>query len=205
LHKKEEKISQIEVATTLIFAFAFGILLFVIIPYFLTWIFVAKGFLFNLIDGILRLVIFLIYVVLISFIKDVKIMFQYHGAEHKAVNCHEAKLPLTIANCKKFKTLNPRCGTSFILIVLVISILVFTLIEGPWYIKISARIILIPVIAAVSYELLKLAAKFQKFKIMKILNYPGLLIQKITTKEPNDKQIEVAINSLKTVLAMEKR
>ena len=201
---EEEKITGKEIAFTLVISFGFAILFFIIAPFFITKIFVEKGFLFNLIDGILRLIIFLVYIAIIGIFKDVKIMFQYHGAEHKGINCMESKKPLTVKNIKKFSTLHPRCGTAFILIVLVISIFIFSLISGSWQIRLISRIILIPVIAGISYELLKLSARFKDNLIIKAVVYPGLLLQKMTTREPDEKQIEVALASLKEILKMEK-
>ena len=199
---KKEKLTWKELVFTIGLSFLFVILFFIIAPFYLTGLIIAsKGILFNIIDGILRIGVFLVYLLLISLIKDVKQLFKYHGAEHKVVNCHEAEKELTVKNAKKFTTVNPRCGTSFLVIVLVISILIFSLIiSKSWFIRLGARIVLIPIIAAISYEILKLNSKFKNNRFVKALNAPGLLIQKITTKEPTNKQIEVAITSLKAVL-----
>ena len=202
---KDEKITAKELAITLVISFGFAVLFFVIAPFFITKAFVEKGLLFNIIDGILRLVIFLVYVAVIALFNDVKILFQYHGAEHKCINCYERKKPLTIKNIKKYSTLHPRCGTAFILIVLIVSIFIFSLITGSWQIRLISRIILIPVIAGISYELLKLSARFKHNFIIQAITYPGLLLQKLTTREPNNKQIEVALVSLKELLKMEKQ
>ena len=200
--KKEEKLTLKELVLTIGLSFLFVILFFIVVPFYLTGLIVAsRGILFNIIDGALRVGIFLVYLLLISLIKDVKQLFRYHGAEHKAVNCYEAGKELTVKNAKKFTTINPRCGTSFMVIVLIISIFVFSLIiTKHWYIRLGARVVLIPVIAAVSYEILKLSSKFKENRIVKAINAPGLFIQKITTKKPTNKQIEIAITSLKAVL-----
>ena len=199
--EKKEKITMKEMIFTLVISFLFVILFFIVVPFYLTGLIVGKGILFNLIDGVLRIGIFLVYISVISLMKDVKLLFKYHGAEHKAVNCYESGKELNVKNCRKFTTINPRCGTSFLVIVLAISILIFSLIiTEHWYIRLGARIVLMPVIAAVSYEVLKLSSKFNKNIVFKILNAPGLWIQKITTKEPTNKQMEVAITSLKAVL-----
>ena len=205
-------------------SFGFVILFFVALPYFLTNM---AGFkeeirplLFNLVDGAIRIVLFLLYIVLISRIKDVRRIFEYHGAEHKTIYCYEEKKELTIKNIKKFSTLHPRCGTSFIILVLVISILIFSVLpvivmliyknflELNFWIQKSIlfplRIVLIPVIAGLSYEILKLSDKHKKSFFFRAMIKPGLWLQKLTTKEPDEKQIEVAIKSLKTVLSMEK-
>lgn len=198
---KTEKITKLEIAYALAISIGFAVLLFIVLPFFLTKLIIGKGLLFNLIDGILRLIIFLVYLGLISLMKDVKILFKYHGAEHKVVNCYEAGKGLRVENVRKFKTLHPRCGTAFILIVLIVSILIFSLIITPtWWIKLGARIVLIPVIAGISYEILKLSDRFRKNIFIRGITAPGLWLQKITTKEPSKRQIEVAIKALKGVL-----
>jgi uncharacterized protein YqhQ len=186
----------------LVFSFIFAILIFVIAPFYLTKLFYSSNnWIFNLIDGILRVLIFIVYILAISLMKDILRVFQYHGAEHKVVNCYEAGKDLTVKNAKKFTTLHSRCGTSFLIIVLAISIIVFSFITRPeWYYKIGFRIILIPVIIGISYEILRLADRFKNNLFFNFLNKPGLWIQKITTKEPDEKQLEVAIHSLKKVL-----
>jgi len=198
--KKHEKIKPLELTLTLIISFGAAILFFIIAPFFLTKLIVEKGFLFNLIDGIIRIIIFIIYLVIIARISDVKTLYKYHGAEHKAVNCYEAKKKLTIKNIKKFSTLHPRCGTAFILIVLILSILIFTLVRGAWQIRLISRIILIPVIAGISYEILRLTAKYPNNIITKTISAPGLALQKLTTAEPTPKQIEVAVSALKKIV-----
>ena len=153
--------------------------------------------------------------------KDVKILFQYHGAEHKAIHCYEKEKKLTVNNVKKFTTLHPRCGTSFLLIVFIVSIFVFSLLPSvimvyyPDFMQLShwlrkgilfpVRILLIPVIAGISYEILKISDKKQNNFLFKLISMPGLWLQKITTKEPSKKQIEVAIYSLKRLLEIERK
>ena len=198
--EEKEKITNKEITFTLIISFGFAAGLFIVAPFLITKIFISTGFFFHLLDGVIRIIIFLAYLIIISFSKDVKTMFQYHGAEHKTIYCYEDKKPLTVKNCRKYTTLHPRCGTAFILIVLVISILVFSLVRGTWIINLIARILLLPVIAGLSYELLKLSARFKCNPVIRAVTYPGLLLQKLTTREPTDKQLEVAIKSLKTLL-----
>lgn len=223
--KKEEKIGKSEMTLTVIFALGFAILLFVALPYFAT-LFIglkeeAQPFLFNLIDGIIRIAVFLLYIFAISLLKDVKILFQYHGAEHKAIHCYEKGKELSIDNIKKFSTLHPRCGTAFIMIVLVVAILTFSIITPIILFLFPSlagmhilprktiffliRISLIPLIAGLSYEFLKFSAKYEEHKAMKIFIWPGLLMQKITTKEPNARQMEVAMAAVKNVLKLEKQ
>jgi uncharacterized protein YqhQ len=179
----------------------FAILLFIALPFYLTTFITKEAtFLFNLIDGVIRISVFFTYLAVISLFRDVRVMFQYHGAEHKAVNAYEDKKALTVENIKKYSALHPRCGTSFLLIVLILAVFVFSLVpnEG-WLVRIGVRIVLLPVIAAFAYEFLKLGDKFRKNILVKSLILPGLLLQKMTTKEPNNKQIEVAIAALKAV------
>jgi uncharacterized protein YqhQ len=157
----------------------------------------------NLIEGVFRIALFVIYILLISKMKDIQTVFQFHGAEHKCIHCFENGLDLTPENCKPFETLHPRCGTSFLMFVMVISLLLFSLLGWPnllW--RISSRLLLIPVIAGLSYELLRWAGRSDS-AIVKILSLPGLLLQKLTTKEPDEKQLEVAIAAMKAVLVPE--
>jgi len=221
---EDEKISKKEMTLSFIFAMVFGIGLFMVLPYIITnfigFYEETKPLLFNLIDGLFRIGIFLIYVYAISLMKDVKILFQYHGAEHKAVHCYEHNKKLNIVNIKKYSTLHPRCGTAFIMIVMVVAILTFSIITPvilmifPQLLDMNnflrkiilflIRISLLPLIAGISYEFLKFSAKYENKPIMKMFIFPGLLMQKITTKEPNKKQMEVAIEAVKKVLRLEK-
>ena len=221
---KEERIGKNELVFTVLLSVGLVILFFIALPYFLT-ILVGiteeqEPILFNLVDGTIRILIFLAYIIAISFIKDVKVLFQYHGAEHKAIHCYENGRKLNDANVKKFTTLHPRCGTSFLLIVFIVSIFVFSLLPSiilyyyPSFLSLNVwlrksvlfpiRILFIPIIAGISYEILKISDKKQKNSLFKLISMPGLWLQKITTKEPNKKQIEVAIYSLKKLLAIEK-
>ena len=210
--KKEEKITSRELIITLVIAFAFAFLLFKFLPLLITKFIFNKGMIgssrtvFNLIDGLFRISIFILYILIISRIKDVKRLFQYHGAEHKAVNCFEAGKKFTVENVKKYSTLHPRCGTSFIIIVLFVAILVFSVIKIDinFWLLLVFRVPLILPIAGISYELLKLSDKFKNNKIINSITKPGLWLQKITTRQPNKKQIEVAIISVKNILKLEK-
>lgn len=197
---EEEEITKKEMALVFISAILLSLGLFVGLPFLLTGL-ISKdtGIVFNLIDGLFRVLIFVGYILVISRFKDVKVLFQYHGAEHKVVNCYEDGKKVNIKNAKNYSTIHARCGTSFIFIVLIISIIFFSMIVDPrLHIKLIARIVLIPVIAGISYELLKLSAKF-KGSLVKIFIAPGLLFQRITTAEPNDKQLEVAVKAFKAI------
>lgn len=154
----------------------------------------------NLVEGLVRILLFVLYIVLIARMEDIKRVFQYHGAEHKSIHCFENGLELTVENCKPFPTLHPRCGTSFMMFVMVISLLVFSFLGWPnWWMRILSRILFIPIIAGLSYEVLKWAGKSTS-NLVKFISVPGLLLQKLTTREPDDSQLEVALNSLKIVL-----
>ena len=188
---------------SLVTAIVFSVGIFIILPTvainFVKY-FTTNVLMLNLLEGLLRIVMFIIYVFLISRLEDIKRVFQYHGAEHKSIHCFENGLDLTVENCKTFSTIHPRCGTSFMMFVLVISLLLFSFLGWPnLIIRILSRLLFIPIIAGLSYELLRWAGKSSS-GIVKIISYPGLLLQKLTTKEPDDMQMEVALTSLKAVL-----
>ena len=196
-----EKLSVFEIFLTFLFAIAGVVVIFVAIPLLLTKMIIKdNSVLFALIDGAFRLIVFIIYLMAIGLMKDIRHLFQYHGAEHKAVFCYEHGLKLTTKNVKKFSPLHPRCGTSFLVIVIAISIILFAFItDQRWWVKFAWRIILIPVVAGISYEILKLSDKYRKNIIMNALIKPGLWVQKLTTRQPTEKQIEVAIAALNDV------
>jgi uncharacterized protein YqhQ len=197
---EEEELSTKEIVGTVLTSFLFAILIFVAIPFFTArWIH-SEGIWFDVLDGVFRVTLFLGYLTAISFMKDVKTLFQYHGAEHKTIYCYENKQDLTVENVKKFSRFHPRCGTSFLFIVLLLSIFVFSLLSGPWWVKLLGRVALLPVIAGVGYELIKLSGRYADNKVVKTLIAPGLWLQRITTREPSDRQLEVGIASLKAVV-----
>lgn len=198
--EEEEKLESKEIIITIIVSLLMAIVFFIGLPFGLAKLTPYEGFWFNLIDGIIRVAIFVVYLAIMSSTKEGKRLFQYHGAEHKSIACLEANKKLTIENVKKYSRFHPRCGTSFIFIVLILSIILFSLINGPWWVKLLSRILLLPVIAGLSYEILKFSAKYRNNFILKIFIAPGLWLQRLTTKEPSDKQIEVGITALKSVL-----
>jgi uncharacterized protein YqhQ len=204
--EEKEEMSSLAMGGTIAVALLFGILLFFILPLFLTKLLVPyigdSNIVFNLVDGLIRVLVFLIYVYSISRMSDIQRVFQYHGAEHKSIFAFEAGISLTVENVKQFSRLHPRCGTSFLLIVMLVSIVVFSLIPKAWpfYLKAGSRIVLLPLIAGCSYELLKWSAKYEKSRLVRILIAPGLALQKLTTREPDDAQLEVAIRSLEEAL-----
>ncbi|SNB47784.1 DUF1385 domain-containing protein [Geobacter sp. DSM 9736] len=204
--EKKEEFSTLAMGGTMAVAFGFGILLFFILPLYLTKLLVPiigdSNLVFNLVDGAIRVAVFLIYIWSISRMKDIQRVFQYHGAEHKSIFAFEAGRELTLENVRGYSRLHPRCGTSFLLIVMLVSILVFSLIPKLWpfYLKAGARVVLLPVIAGISYEFLKWSARNDTHPIVKMVIAPGLALQRLTTREPDDSQIEVAIRSLNEAL-----
>lgn len=200
-----EKLGKKEMYLTVGFSVLFGLLLFVALPFYLSSIITKDNSItFNIIDGVIRVGIFILYILLISFIPDVKTMYRYHGAEHMAIHAYENGKKLAVNEVRKFSTLHPRCGTSFLLFVLLISIFAFsTITSESWAVRILSRVLLLPVIAGLSYELLKVSAKHKKNILFRAIIIPGLLLQKITTSRPDDGQIEVAIRSLNDVVEAE--
>lgn len=207
---KSETINDIRVMGSVVLGLAFGILLFVVGPNILAHLVnkqVANPFLMNIIEGFVKIAIFFLYIYLISKMKDIQRIFMYHGAEHKVINTYESGLPLTLENISKYGTIHTRCGTSFIMIVLVISIFVHFFVgwSDIWYWRILARLALLPVIAGIAYEIIKFAGRHQGSKLLRVLLAPGLWMQKITTREPTDDQVEVALTALNSVFQVEQK
>lgn len=204
---EDEKLDSKDMALTIAVSAGLAILLFIVIP---TW---SMRFLtgvtqdhmaLNLAEGVLRMAIFLAYIAAISSMNDIQRVFQYHGAEHKTIYTYEAGLPLKVENVRPFSTLHPRCGTNFLMIVMLISMFIFTFLGWPNLLeRIASRILLMPVIAGVSYELIRYAGAHSDNPLVRIAITPGLLLQKLTTRQPDDSQIEVAIASLKAVVPPE--
>jgi uncharacterized protein YqhQ len=208
-----EKIPASVLWGTAALSLALGVALFVMIPLFATRYLIAphvdSAFLAVFFEGLIRIGIFIVYVRLIGFMPDIKRVFAYHGAEHKVVNAYEAGVPLEVEAVKKYSTAHSRCGTAFIFIVLIIAILVFGLVDvllgGPGLgIRILSRIVLIPVIAVIGYEIMKLGAAHSENPFVRILLAPGLLLQGITAKEPDDSQLEAAIAALNEVIEIDR-
>lgn len=203
----KEKEDKAFMAVTLVFSIVIALGLFFVLPFFLSGLLqkvVENRWLIALFEGLIRLVIFVGYIAIISLTKDIKRTFMYHGAEHKCINCIEHGLPLTVENVKKSSRLHKRCGTSFLLIVMVISIVFFMFIQvDERWLKIVLRLLLIPVIAGVSYEFIRLAGRFDNW-FVNLLSQPGLLMQRLTTREPDEEMIEVGIASVEAVFDWEK-
>ena len=207
-----DSMSRLAIFLTMIVAFALGIGLFILLPLYATKLLglvfqgvATSSFLFNFVDGIIRVLIFLCYVLAIGMWKEMARIFMYHGAEHKVIHAYERGLELTLENVRKYSPLHPRCGTSFLMIVMVVSILVFSFIpqQWPFISKFLSRIVFIPLIAGTSFELLKLSAKWDHHPVMHFLITPGLMLQRLTTREPDDAQLEVALSALIEVLKLE--
>jgi uncharacterized protein YqhQ len=200
------ELSSWAMAGTMAVAFGFGICLFFLFPLYLTKLMTPvigdNNIIFNLVDGVIRVLVFLAYIWGISRMNDIQRVFQYHGAEHKSIFAYEAGEELTIENVRRYSRLHPRCGTSFLLIVMLVSIAVFSLIPKLWpfAFKAGSRIVLLPMIAGISYEFLKWSAKNEANALVKMIITPGLALQRLTTGEPDDAQLEVAIRSLDEAL-----
>jgi uncharacterized protein YqhQ len=207
---EEEKPSSLALTMTVLVAFVIGILLFLLLPLYATkllGIFYGginnSSLIFNLVDGVIRVFVFLTYIVIIGMNDDIKRVFQYHGAEHMAVNAHEAGEDLHPENVQKYGVLHARCGTSFLLMVMIMSILVFSVIPKEWPLieKFISRIVLIPLIAGMSYEFVKYSSKRLNNPFIRAVAVPGLWLQKLTTGRPSMDQVEVAIRALQEVLS----
>lgn len=196
------KAESILMAMTSVFAIILAVGLFIVLPYFITSLFeeyIRNESLMAIIEGVIRIAIFVIYVVAISAMKDIHRLYQYHGAEHKCINCLEKGHRLSVRNVRNSSRLHKRCGTSFMFLVMFVSIILFFFIRVDNTMqKVILRVLLIPVIAGISYEIIRLAGRYDNF-LIKIISAPGMLIQRLTTKEPDDSMIEVAIASVEAV------
>lgn len=210
--ESEKPMSFTAISLTIGLALLIGIVVFILLPLYMTKLLgivftpvSTSSFLFNLIDGIIRILFFLAYVILIGMWKEMRRIFEYHGAEHKVIHAYENGEELTATNVRNYSPHHPRCGTSFLLIVMVVSIFTFSFIPQEWSFtyKFLSRLILVPVIAGLSFEFLKLSSRMKNNLLMHILIQPGLLLQRLTTREPDDAQIDVAIRALEEVLKIE--
>jgi len=202
---KKEKLSPWAIFSTIIFSVVFALVLFKLVPLGIAQLTASYNpelgnrYFFNIIEGLSKILILVLYIYIISFMSDIKRVFQYHGAEHKVVNAYENN---DLKNVKKYSRIHLRCGTSFVIFVLFISIIVYMFIpmDLSFWTKYGIRILLLPFIAGISYEILRLSPKYEKYFLFKIIISPGLLLQRLTTREPDDDQIEVAKHALKHVL-----
>ena len=207
LGEGEAEITRKEMGITIVVAIALALGLFFLLPLFITGFFrdhLGEGFVFWLVEGLVRVGIFIAYLALVTQLKDLRRVFEYHGAEHMSIHALEHGEELTPENVEKYSTLHLRCGTSFLLVVMVVSILVFAVVQWPaWYLLILSRIILVPLIAGISYEIIKFAGRHDDSAVVRIVMYPGLSLQHMTTKRPDRAQIEVAITALEKIIELE--
>lgn len=197
-----EKAEKVMMGVTVAISIIVAVALFMLFPYFLSTVFaryVRNTSLLTLLEGLLRILIFVLYIVAISAMKDIKRVYMYHGAEHKCINCIERGRELTVDNVKRASRQHRRCGTSFLLFVMLVSVVLFIIIrvENPVW-RLALRVLLIPVIAGISYEIIRLAGRTDNI-IVRIISAPGLWLQKLTTKEPDEDMIEVAIKAVEAV------
>jgi len=204
LAEEERKPKSWEMYVSFVISFAVAIFFFVVVPaFFFTKIkfYIDNLFLLNILEGCVRLGIFLCFLAATLLMADMRRVYMYHGAEHKTVFAWEHGLELTVGNVKEFSTRHPRCGTSFILFVMIVSILVFSLLGRPDFIhRVIYKILLLPVVAGISYEAIRFTGKYSHSKLVQVMSWPGLMLQKITTREPTDDQIEVAIAAMNKVI-----
>ncbi|NLC54203.1 MAG: DUF1385 domain-containing protein [Firmicutes bacterium] len=207
MESEDEELTFWEMTLMILMAIGLTIVLFIALPLFLRGL-VAKvlpGTLWrNLFEGLMRAMILVIYITVISLLSDIQRVFAYHGAEHKVIHTYEADEELTTENAREKSTLHPRCGTSFLLYVVVVSAVIFSFLgEQTFLMRFISRILLLPLIAGISYEIIKVSSKHQSMLLWRILSAPGLMLQRLTTREPDDAQLEVAILALKEILALE--
>ena len=204
--EEDEQMTKKEIAMTILFALVLASVLFIVIPTgaaHLAAAYTEDPVVFNLIEGGIRLLVFLLYIWGISFMGGIRRVFQYHGAEHKTIHCYEAGEALTVENVQKFPRLHPRCGTNFLLIVMVVAIVFHVFFGWPdLWLRILSRLAVLPVVAGVSYEIIRFAGRSEN-RIVRIMITPGLWLQYLTTRPPADEMVEVAIESLKAVLPPE--
>lgn len=205
--KLDEFLEKNMIPIAVLVSVAFSVGLFILLPTFVVSLMggaTKAPLLMNMVEGVIRIAIFLGYIALISTMKDIARVFEYHGAEHKTIFCYESGEELTVDNVRKHKRLHPRCGTSFLFIVMIVSILLFSLFRWPnLLVRVATRILLLPLVAGISYEIIKWAGRSDS-KLVCAVSAPGMWLQKLTTREPDDSQIEVAIAALKNVLVKDK-
>lgn len=204
---QQKRINDLAVGSTMIVGLLVGLGLFVALPTALTQMLPWKHpVLLNMLDGIIRIALFIGYVLAVGSLKEIRRVFQYHGAEHKAINTFEAGLPLTMENAKAQSRIHPRCGTSFVMVVLILAIFVFSLTgRPPIWVRIPLHIALLPLVAGIAYEAIKFAGRFKDSRWTRWLLAPGLWSQRITTREPEEAQIEVALRALQAVVEQERQ
>jgi len=201
----QTQISRGQIIFSFVLAIGFALMLFKVGPALLTsWLPIESTGVFVVVEGVIRVAVFVGYILVISLLPDLRRVFQYHGAEHKTINALEAGVELTPTNVQRFSLIHPRCGTAFLLWVMVIAIFVFAFVGRPeWYWLITSRIVLLPVIAGLAYEVIRYAGMHQSNRVLMTLLAPGLWLQRLTTREPSDDQVEVSILALQRVIERE--
>ena len=209
LEKKlgSEKFQEVLIFVALIMGLAFSVGLFFLLPMLISeyvLFFIKSPVLLNLCEGVIRVALFLVYLILVSKMKDMRRVFSYHGAEHKTIRCYEAKLPLTVENVRPMTRLHPRCGTSFLFVVMIISILVFSVFTSIITVRIKLlkvliKLLLLPIVVGISYEINRFVGRHDNW-FTRAISFPGMWLQNFTTNEPDDSMIEVAIRSLELVM-----
>lgn len=199
----KDKANDVIIGISMVIAMIMSMGLFILIPTTVGGFFsniIHNDLILNLIEGLIRISILFGYIVIISKNKDIERVYQYHGAEHKSIYCYENNLELTVENARQFTTLHPRCGTNFLFIVMCTSIVLFSFFGWPNpLIRIIMRIVFVPIVAGISYEIIRFLGKYNNI-FTRIIAYPGMMLQKFTTKEPDDEQLEVALEALKAVI-----
>ncbi len=204
---EDVQLTKTEMSVTMVIALVAALALFVVAPALVTNLFtpyLPGRFLWNIVDGLFRIGIFFGYIWAVSRMRDIQRVFQYHGAEHKSIHAYEDDKPLTVENIRPYTTAHLRCGTAFLLWVMIVAILVFSVLPRTGILlRIVMRLIVVPIIAGLSYEVLKLTAKFEDSPVVRAITWPGMLLQRMTTRQPDDSQIEVAIESLGRLMRLE--
>ncbi len=206
--ESDEEISKLSIASMIGFSVLIAIALFFLLPLIASKPFeglFGSDIISNVVEGVLRLVIFVMYIFGIGLMSDIRRVYMYHGAEHMTVHAMEKGDPLVVAEIRKYSTAHPRCGTAFLLTVMIIAIIVFTLVpRDPFWMVIISRIVLIPVIASLSYEVIRLSGKYSQNFMVSLIMAPSLWLQKLTTRQPDDAQIEVAISAMTAAVEADK-
>ncbi|MCL0105401.1 DUF1385 domain-containing protein [Dehalococcoidia bacterium] len=204
-----EDTSKLSIISMLVISLTIAITLFFILPLLASKPFegmFGNDITSNISEGIIRLIIFLLYISLIGLMQDIKRVYMYHGAEHMTVHAQENNEPLCIQNIRKYPTAHPRCGTAFLLTVMVVAIVIFTLIpREPMWLLYGSRIVLIPVIASISYEFIRLTGRYQRIPIFRVLSIPNLMLQSLTTKQPDDGQIKIAVAAMEATIKADEK
>lgn len=206
--EEEEQLTTKEIVLTMGFAVLLTVALFIVLPAFIIRFIqgmISSNILLNLTEGLIKITFFVLYIIGISWMEDIQRVFQYHGAEHKSINCYEAGEELTVENVAKHSRIHARCGTNFLLIVLFTSVFIFSFFGRPPFLqRVLIHLAIMPLVAGVSYELIRKAGQADSHRIFKWIAKPGMLLQNLTTREPDHDQMEVAIKSLTTVLERDK-